>query len=417
MKKEQLLKKIVDYYLESHDFNGTPFHALNGDLSEIRQSIADLVETGQITVNFGDIHPNSHIKAFEAEPIQDQIRKISEVGLENACFYPGKIALEQYVNRTQYEGKPFSLMLALGEPQLAFRSFDLSVLEFYRNDPRFVYDCDDVSGRISVTSKFYEKSEMRQSDQVHLQTFGFSYDSNMNRAAAVFLRYLHDLSPEHQQIWKAKLLSDEYRMHPDYWASSMGHWPEGTSVFEAFIGEMEIINEISQRMGRPPFFKKVFKEDDRPRHFGFLIRPTLKEFNEFAHLLDKMISENIDLDFFQNEVSYYYEQTNPDGTIQRQHKGSLTILNDWLNAKARFPKPELKEKMIGDFKNVRKLRQPQAHAVQQDDFDQQYLHKQRQLISDTFGAMRSLRSLFQCHPKGKEYKVPEWLEGAKICLF
>jgi len=44
--------------------------------------------------------------------------------------------------------------LALGEAQLSYRSFDLSVLEFYRNDPRHRYENDDINGRIYSNPSF-----------------------------------------------------------------------------------------------------------------------------------------------------------------------------------------------------------------------------------------------------------------------
>ena len=96
--------------------------------------------------------------------------------------------------------------MVLGEPKLSFDSFDLSILEFYRNDPRYYYRTDGISGWISVKDKFYHSDQMPKSDKVILESFGFSYDESMNRAVAVFLIYLSRLSPQHQQIWNAKIL-------------------------------------------------------------------------------------------------------------------------------------------------------------------------------------------------------------------
>ena len=59
-----------------------------------------------------------------------------------------------------YEQEPFKYHLALGEPQLSYRSFDLCVLEFYRNDPRYLYRTSDICGLISVRDEYYESSEM-----------------------------------------------------------------------------------------------------------------------------------------------------------------------------------------------------------------------------------------------------------------
>ncbi len=74
---------------------------------------------------------------------------------------------------TKYSDSPYSMELALGAGQLDYRSFDLSVLEIYRSDPRYHYDNNDISGWISVTDGHSE--EMRDSDKALLQTFGFSY--------------------------------------------------------------------------------------------------------------------------------------------------------------------------------------------------------------------------------------------------
>lgn len=221
-------------------------------------------------------------------------------------------------------------------------------------------------------------------------------------------------------MWKTKMLSDEYKLHPDYWESSiMGRWHDGMSVFQAFTEEMKVINDLSKLMGRPIFFKEAHTGDKRPRNFGFLIRPTLKEFNEFVHLLDKLISENINLDFFQNEVPYHEEIQRQDGTIEKRPKGSLSILNDWLDAYVHFEESQRQRKneMVKDFKNVRQLRQNPAHKIEEDVFDQQYLEQQREVMSKTFGSLRALRCLFQFHPKAKDYKAPESLERAKIRLF
>ncbi len=117
----------------------------------------------------------------------------------------------------RFADRPYTKELALGEGQLAFRAFDLSILEIYRNDSRYYYVSNDVDGLISVTDEQDRSNEMRESDKALLQTFGFCYDENFSRAVAVFLRYLADLSPEHQQIWKSRELLGGYRIHPDYY--------------------------------------------------------------------------------------------------------------------------------------------------------------------------------------------------------
>lgn len=80
-------------------------------------------------------------------------------------------------------------------------------------------------------------------------------------------------------------------------------------------------------MRRPHIFNEDFGEygDRRPKKFGFLIRPTLQEFNDFILLFDKMLSDNINKDFFQNEVTYETQVERDDGGIQINPKGTLRM--------------------------------------------------------------------------------------------
>ena len=139
-----------------------------------------------------------------------------------------------------------------------------------------MYETDEISGRIC-----YDSENMAERDKTMLESFGFSYDAGDNRAVAVFLRYLVRLSPEHQQIWEAKELETEHVLHPDYYRKAiLGDWREHESIFRAFLDELHLICQLTQGMGRPPLFRKDFGKDrdSKPREFGVLIRPTLKEF-------------------------------------------------------------------------------------------------------------------------------------------
>jgi hypothetical protein len=248
-----------------------------------------------------------------------------------------------------------------------------------------------------------------------MQTFGFSYDSELNRAVAVFLRYLTGLSPQHQQIWNSKRLDGDFKLHPDYFrASILGEWGEGVSIFEAFIEEQHQINILCSLMGRPPLFRVEFTEGNRPREFGFLLRPTLREFNAFALLLDKMVSDNIHQDFFRDDISLEYEEARPDGKIVVGRKGTIQALDEWLSLRYRIADRTPIDKMIAAFKEIRKLRQQPAHAIKDDEFDQQYLKQQRELMIKAHEAVRTLRIVFSQHPSAQGHKIPEYLDTAKI---
>lgn len=244
--ERKILARVTEYYLSSDEFNGLPIanllEELDLEVEELKQTLVYLVERDRVEVLFPETDINPHIRNFDEQPKQDQIKKLrrlSEFSLAHAVVYPTKKHLERALDQTLYQGRPFSLRLALGEPELSFLVFDLSVLEFYRNDPRYYYTNDDIEGTISVHDEFSITGQMPESDQLLLQSFGFAYNSQFDRAVAVFLRYLAGLTPEHQQIWSAKLLTGDYELHPDYFRSSiLGEFYEGISIFEAFGEEL-----------------------------------------------------------------------------------------------------------------------------------------------------------------------------------
>lgn len=413
MKKNKILEMITEKYLSSEKFNGQPLR----DLESEKQSIIRLIQEGKIEINFGDKHINPHIKAFELDDKDTQIEKINRIGFSNACAYPTKEHLKTVVDINKFKNKPFTLKIALGEPVLNFAAFDLSVLEFYRNDPRYFYSTDDIRGWISISDEHYQSLEVKPSDKILLQTFGFCYEKEkMNRAVAVFYSYLSRLTPEHQQIWNSKILSGDYFLHPDYARSSAGYFYEKVSIFTAFVEEMHTINEFSKLMGRPNFFNQSYK-GNKPKEFGFLIRPTLKEFNSFVHLLDKMISDNINKDFFRNEIPYETERKRSDGKIIVQQKGTITLLKEWLDIKVRVFDPKPKDDMIRIFRKIRNMRMKPAHEVDDDMFKQEYFKKQRELIIEAYSAVRTLRLIFANHPETKNYQIPEWLYKGEIWTF
>lgn len=233
---------------------------------------------------------------------------------------------------------------------------------------------------------------------------------------AVFLRYLADLSPEHQRIWHAKMLTGDYKLHPEYYRSSiLGDWGTRISIFEAFTLELKVINEMAAVMGRPPFFRQTF-EHDRPKEFGFLLRPTLAEFNAFVLILDKMLSDNIDKAFFQNEVQFEQDRPRSDDKIEVRQKGTLALLEEWLRKYFRPADSEPFENMFRGLRAVRQLRQKPAHAVDENVFDLRYFKDQRRLVIDAYDTLRTLRLVLANHPKVRRNppKIQEHLARGEI---
>jgi hypothetical protein len=420
MTSDELIVAATDFYLDSGDFNGYSGHRIHHQHGQsynaIRQLFGELVKDGRGTIVFGDLHPNPHIRAFADETQEKQLQKLISAPLEHACVYPSAKHLSTVIAMADYLDRPFTRELALGAGQLEFRSFDLSVLESYRNDPRYRYTNDDVRGQICVTDEFYQSGQMHGKDQVILETFGFSYDEQMNRAVAAFLRYLNRLTPEHQQTWNSKRLSGRFRLDPDYYRNSiLGDWGSGISVFDAFLEELKIVNLMCAAMERPALFRDTF-EDNRPRNFSFLVRPTREEFNDFVLTLDKMMSDNINKKFFQDEVPDESEGEREDGKIVVRKRGTVAMLEEWIGSHFRPADPKLMGDMVAALKQVRKLRQDPAHVLRADVFDQKFFHQQRGLVVAAYSAVRTLRLIFGSHPavKGANIEIPDVLYEGKI---
>jgi hypothetical protein len=415
--KDILLSAITTYYLHSGEFNGMSVAGLIGEhgmeWGQFQGMLASLIEEDLIGIVYPQDDPNSHILRVGFAPKENQIARLAAVDeSHHTCIYPRPKHLNAVVDTAQYAGEPYKLYLALGEPQLAYRSFDLSVLEYYRNDPRYIYQNNDIDGYISIIDN---PGRMAKHDQVLLESFGFSYDQDFNRAVAVFLRYLVRLSPEHQRIWQVKELAGDYALHSDYYDQSVfGNWGKGISVFTAFLAELHLINQMAAAMGRGRLFREDFGgEGNRSPKFTFLVRPTLEEFNDFVHLLDKLLSDNIDKAFFKGEVPDEEEHERKDGKIEVRQRGTLQILDDWVRKKYRLLDWKPWDDTIAALRKVRRLRQKPAHAVNENVFDQKYFKEQRELIIEAQNAVNIIRQLLAKHPMVKKavIEIPDWLNG------
>lgn len=400
---DKLYEAVEDQYFSSGDFNGMPIYRLEDDFDingdDFRAMLRNAIEDDILTVRFDE---NTHIRAFSKIPKDKIIEGFEQTDYPgHICLYPHEKKLVNSERIKKYSEAPYELELAKGAGQLDFRTFDLSVLEYYRNDPRYSYETDFIHGQISITDEYFESESVPEHDQILLQTFGFAYDDDLNRYTAVFLRYLANLSPEHQRVWAAKEVHGNIKLHPDYYAYSIqGSWGSRMSIFQAFVKELKVINEMSDLIGKPHLFRNCYS-DKRPKEFGFLLRPTETEFNNFMLLLDKMISDNINKKFFENDVAVEIEEEREDGKIVVRPKGTIQILESWVNKYFRPSDPEPIEKMIATFKKVRKLRQKPAHKVNADSFDQEIFKKQRMIVVDSYDSVRTLRMMLANHPKVK----------------
>jgi hypothetical protein len=413
-----LLEDIVHFYLNSPDFNGVSLDrllerreagALDALQKLVRRQLVELI-SGK--------WDNPHIKRLPAYEITKQLDALSTEPAESICAYPGEKHMRRTIQSNLYRNRPFTRLLALSHPQIEPMFFELSVLDRYQSDPRYIFRFDGLAGGISISGQHYRSRGMVSSDKVILQSFGLGTDARGQRVAVVFLRYLSSLSPRHQRHWQSQRVSRNCAVENNYYRRSiLGEWTDGISVYDALLAELFHINGMCAMAELPPFFLQDFS-DERPKGFGLLMRPTRREYHEFVHTLDKLISENLNVRFFEAEgLSVEEETMRRDGRVEVARKGSLRLLQEWLGKRVRFKVDGGPAKIVAPLREVRALRHRPAHTMLHDEFSLSYQKKKEKLISEVYISISNVRAFFQTHPHAQSYVFPEHLKFENIVLY
>ncbi len=426
MMDKTILKLVTGFYLRSSDFNGMPLDTIASKLqdpdeasaAQVTDAIVRLIMEEKVTLTFSSIFVNPHIKALEDLPPGEQVERLLKEDSSGICVYPTSQVIGAATDTGVYDDRPFTKRMLLGDPQLTPIFFDLHVLDPYYSDPRYLYSFNDYDGSISVSDEYFESENMPERDQVLLQTFGIGYDSNRSRVVVVFLRYLSDLSAEHQRIWHAHMRTDECQMVYEYYQNSfLAEWAECLSVYQAIMEEQKILNSLASRLGRSRLFKVTY--DERPPEFSSLLRPTLKNYLEFVLGFDKMLSDNMSKEFFADDVPLEEEVQRKDGRVEVRQKGTLALLEEWLRKTVRFRDEEPYKAIMEPLREVRKIRQRPAHSVIQDAYDTDYIRQQDALVERVHNALAGLCIVLSTHPRVKVsgYVLPDWLEKNKVKIY
>ena len=429
---------VYDFFVNSPDFNGIPLRnisqKLNIDYENSIELIKELVKDDIISIQSST---NPHIIGFHHYPIDSQIHILEEakktkevlhsfgeitISSEDTefpiCLYPSKTSLLKNRDLSEFNNATYSKQLALGEPHLKPIFFEIEVLDRYFNDPRFDFKFDDYSGRISCKYGDDEKPIVREEDDIFLKTFGLGFDENGNRLAVVFLRYLKDLTAEHQVYWKTKEKSGGCKILEEYYQNSIqGNWTFSYSIFSGFLGELKCINELSELIFSKPIFKRVYERENRPKEFTFFFVPTLKNYNDFILLLDKMISENINKEFFKGKAELFEFKKIDDGLVERQTKGTLQLFEEWLTSVYNVKGEGTVSDLFKTLKKIRRERQNPAHTINENQYNRQFIDKQKNVMNEVYSVFRNLRVIFHQHPRARKFKIPDWLENGEIKTF
>ena len=252
---------------------------------------------------------------------------------------------------------------------------------------------------------------------------GLARDGRGRRAIGSFLRYLRDLSPRHQQHWQTHLAFGRCKLENNYARRGLfGEWTEGVSVYEALLQELFHINKICQLIGLPLLFREDFSanarsSEEEPKGFGLLLKTTKKAFLDFAHVLDKITSENINADFFAVQGVELDESTTKKGQIVVNRKGTIRLLEEWLTRKIRIKDQNGAARIVAPLKEIRRLRQGPAHKFVGDELSLVYQTKKEQLILDLYISISNIRMFFQTHPRAVGYTFPSYLKAENIVVF
>lgn len=436
--EEIIRNRIFNFFVESSDFNGIPLRRISKEFKINYEVSIDVIKR-LVTENSVSIQSSSnpHIIGFrhypvdiqlkildDAKGITERIEKIGEISFSvestefPICLYPSQDYAKANIDLTIYGTAEYTKLLAICEPQLSPRFFEIEVLERYSNDPRFDFEFMDYSGSISCKYDEEDKPIVRIEDQIFLKSFGLGFDSDGNRLAVVFLRYLKDLTSEHQLFWKTKEVTGDCKILEEYYENAIkGNWTFSYSVFSAFIGELNCLMELSEYIFGVKLFNRSFEKENRPKEFTFFFTPTLKNYNAFVLLLDKMLSENINKEFFRETVELYDIIPLENNQVERKPKGTLRLLEEWLLSTYKHSDNKILQEIFTPLKKVRSERQKPAHKISENKYDVKYIDMQMEMVNSCYSSIRTLRYIFQQHRKAKGFKIPDWLNNGKIKSF
>ena len=403
-------RSLVDRYLQSGDFNGVPFTALVKQVGQESDSVLDalqpMVVDGRVTVLSQEADDNPAILRWPPPPRDVQVGWIKD-DPASVWLYPSPQVLEAHSAPGSFADRPYTARLAGGEPQLTLAFFDLQVLDHYMRDPRFAVRLYAYGGWLGLRDEYYLDDSFPVRDKIAIQTFGIGYRPDGTRVVGIFLRYLHDLTPEHQWIWRAQEVPQHCRIAADYLDNARGLWSGKPSLYDALLAEQVVINTMSTAMGRVRIFRETYSSE-KPPGFHTLLRPTRRAYLEFVAVLDKLLSENIDTGFFGDDLA----RTDDRGVT----KGSLNVLKEWIAAafRATDPTANPSENVTKSLRRVRKERQEPAHTLTDDAFDLEYFERQDELLVEVYGAVQSLRLILAKHPLTVDVRVPTFLQDGHI---
>ena len=138
-----------------------------------------------------------------------------------------------------------------------------------------------------------------------------------------------------------------------------------------------------------------------------MLRPSRAEFDQFVHLLDQLLSENLrHQEFDELGVDGMDHEGRKIGTLRR-----LELLLIKLQVK-----PDVAQGVLKPFRTARKDRQGPAHKLSENITDKDFVRRQAMLLHDVNQSLVSLRAFWATHPANQDWTPPAHAETAGYWL-
>lgn len=406
-----LLNSVKQRYLRSRDFNGLHISADRSSEDEI-EAAAKLAEAGLVEVVGQDDYMNIHVRPWPSRrTIDEQLAELRDPSDDDygVALYPTAKAMKRVKLPKKYEDAPFSRAMARGRSTLELAFFSADVLEGYRNDARFRFGMSDFGINFWLSDEAHDDEDQPDKDRVGLMHLGFAYDmrqydpdvpdSPIVRRVAAFYGDLKDLTPEHQQRWASfQVDAAGIDPHPVWYASQMGHWPDGIGPFTRLTQELENINQLFDSV----WGAKLFRTHETPDDFGWILRADQREWDHFIHSLDKLLSDNID-------SSALDKAGVPKKNSRGQQLGTLVRLELFITTN--HVETDRAKWALAPLREVRAARQKPAHGLRTNVTNLTFVRKQMRLMHDVDEVLINIRQWLASHPRNRGWKEP--LPGVK----
>ena len=404
MDPSEVLARLVKHYLTSRDFNGMSAR----DLPDYRGALEQLIVAGDIEV-FSELNSvNPAIRMVPSARTPDEM--VADLRRESpyTWVYPSSQAMRAE-DLSRFRDEPYCLRLAEGGAQLDFVYFTFEVLEPYRNDPRFYYRPWDFGSAVGWRGADDDPHAVR--DGIGEVRVGFAYSDfepdapRVVRLACSILRDLAHLTPAHQQRWKTwEVASQGANPHPGWYASVVGEWNDWIGPFRKLAAEMKALNQLFARA----FGENLFETTELPESLGWVLRPTVAEWEAFTLTLDKFLSDNLRPRAFDAaRVPRVDNEGREMNTIRR--------FQYLLDSRVRVRQGSTDE-ALAPWRRVRRARQDPAHRLGVNSTNESVVREQADLLSDVAWSVESLRRLFMTHRANVGWEPPAEL-SARVFRF